>query len=203
MPENLYEKEGPLLSVVVPCYQIGEKASYLNECLKSLHLQTWKSIEVIIVNDGSPDDTQKVIEDAVENFRNEGMNVRSIEMKENLGVSEARNTGIRAARGRYVGFLDYDDLWVEHFAQNALEILEGDPTNKVVLGGTILYRRYGKKEKAHLLRIPDDINSMPWGEFCAYHLINNFRVGMGSAVICRRALFEEFPELRMDRFLNN
>jgi glycosyltransferase involved in cell wall biosynthesis len=197
------KETSPLLSVVVPCYNIGQKAGFLRECLHSLLLQTYSHhLDVILVNDGSQDDTQDVIEEAVSSFTEKGLSVRALALEENLGVSEARNAGIRAARGKYVGFLDYDDLWLEHFALQAVEVMESRSQIKVVLGGTILYRQFGRKEKAHLIPIPENINEIPWGDFCAFHLINNFRVGMGSAVICRRDLFEEYPQLWMDQFLS-
>ncbi len=91
----------PILSVIIPVFQTE---AYLRECLASVANQTLGGIEVIIVNDGSPDDSQRIIngyEFVFDNFV-------SISIK-NQGQSVARNIGLEHARGRYVTFLDSDD----------------------------------------------------------------------------------------------
>ena len=99
-----------LFSIVVPAYNAGK---YLRRCIDSVLQQTFCDYEMIIVNDGSKDDTLAV----VENLRDERVRVIS---QENQGVSVARNTGISAAKGEYVCFLDADD----EFMPNHLEVLE-------------------------------------------------------------------------------
>ena len=89
------------ISVIVPVYNTEK---YLPKCLDSLVNQTLKDIEIIIVNDGSPDNSQKIIDDYVKKYKN----IKAFE-KKNGGLSDARNYGIKKASGEYIAFLDSDD----------------------------------------------------------------------------------------------
>lgn len=93
----------PILSVIIPVYSTEE---YLSECLASVTKQTLEGIEVIIVNDGSPDDSHRIINAYEFVFQN----FVSISIS-NQGQSVARNIGLKRATGKYVTFLDSDD-WV-------------------------------------------------------------------------------------------
>ena len=96
--------QNPLISVVVPAYKVE---NYLEKCIGSIIAQSYGNLEIIIVEDGSPDGTAKLC-DALAAKDNR---IRVIH-KENGGVSQARNTGIAAATGEYICFVDGDD-WVE------------------------------------------------------------------------------------------
>ena len=192
----------PLLSVVVPCYKIAARVSLLEDCVRSLTYQTYSNIEVVIVDDGSPDRSVEEISAIVDSMGSRFVGMRLVRLEENLGVSEARNSGIREAKGDLVAFLDFDDLWMPEFAQGSVDILVRDPCVDVVLGATILYRQFKSKRKAHLLDLPSSLNTTDFARFCAWHLINNFPVAMGSAVVCRRSLFDRFPALWMDHYLS-
>ena len=93
---------GIKISIIVPVYN-SEK--YLEETLTSLAEQTLKEIEIICVNDGSTDRSKEILED----FANRDRRIRIITQK-NSGQSAARNTGIKAAHGEFIGFLDADDI---------------------------------------------------------------------------------------------
>lgn len=88
------------ISLVVPVYNTEK---YLRKCLDSLLNQTFHDIEIICINDGSTDNSAKILE--------EYPHIKVI-TQENRGLSEARNTGIKAASGDYIGFVDSDD-WVD------------------------------------------------------------------------------------------
>lgn len=94
----------PKISIVVPVYNVQK---YIGECLESLVNQTFKDIEIIIVDDGSPDESYKIYEEYAE----KDSRIRIIK-KKNAGVSEARNTGIDNATGDFLMFVDSDD-WME------------------------------------------------------------------------------------------
>lgn len=99
-----------LISVIIPCYK---QAHFLIECIESLQAQTYQNWEAIIINDGSPDNTNEV----AGLLLNKDRRIRYIE-KCNGGLSSARNTGLLAAQGEYIQFLDADDkLESEKFAQ--------------------------------------------------------------------------------------
>lgn len=94
----------PEISVIVPIYNVEK---YLTKCVSSILNQTWKNLEVILVDDGSPDSSGKMC-DA---FAETDERIRVIH-KENGGLSDARNVGIEAARGNYLLFVDSDD-WID------------------------------------------------------------------------------------------
>ena len=89
------------VSIILPCYNV---APYLDKCLESLVRQTWEDLEIICVNDGSTDDTPAVLR----GWAQKDARIRVID-RENGGLSAARNTGIDAATGEYIGFVDPDD----------------------------------------------------------------------------------------------
>ena len=90
------------VSVIVPVYNVE---NYLEKCLDSLANQTLKEIEIIVVNDGSPDNSQKIIDKYSKKYKN----IKSY-IKENGGLSDARNYGIKKAIGEYLAFIDSDDF---------------------------------------------------------------------------------------------
>ena len=118
MPSNLarpinFDRDSsmpdPLVSIITPVYN-GEQ--YLSEAIESALAQTYKYFELLIVNDGSTDNSASIIKPFLKDSR-----VIYIEQK-NAGVAAARNTAIKQARGKYIGFLDQDDLWLS----NKLEV---------------------------------------------------------------------------------
>ena len=89
------------VSVIVPVYNVEK---YLDKCLNSLVNQTLKDIEIIVVNDGTKDNSQDIIDKYAKKYKN----IIAIK-KENGGLSTARNVGIEKATGEYIGFVDSDD----------------------------------------------------------------------------------------------
>jgi glycosyltransferase involved in cell wall biosynthesis len=102
-------KTGPLVSAVIPTYNYG---AYVGKAIDSVLNQTHSNIECIVVDDGSTDNTREVV-------AKYGERVHYIYQK-NAGLPEARNTGVKAARGEFVGFLDSDDEWEPNFVEVAL-----------------------------------------------------------------------------------
>ncbi|MHA2857023.1 glycosyltransferase [Paenibacillus lautus] len=93
------------VSVIVPVYNVEK---YIRKCLDSLVDQTLNDIEIIVVNDGSTDGSQKIIDEYAEKYPYKIISLS----KENGGLGEARNFGLEYARGEYIGFVDSDD-WVD------------------------------------------------------------------------------------------
>lgn len=92
------------LTVIIPCYNVEK---YLRQCLDSVINQTLKEIEIICVNDGSTDRTQKILEE----YSKKDDRILVIN-KPNGGLSSARNAGMEKMQGEYIAFLDSDD-WVD------------------------------------------------------------------------------------------
>lgn len=95
----------PKVSVIVPVYNTEK---YIKKCLDSLLTQTLQDIEIIIVNDGSTDNSEKVIKEIIELNKNNKIEIKYFK-KENNGLSSARNFGVRKATGKYISFIDSDD----------------------------------------------------------------------------------------------
>lgn len=127
-----------LVSVIVSAYNIEK---YLSRCLDSLLMQTCKSLEIIVVDDGSTDHTPEICDSYVKNHDN-----IIVIHKENGGLSSARNAGLKAAKGSFIGYVDGDD-WVEPEMYEAMlkACLEKDAEIAVCA-----YRQVGKgAEKIH------------------------------------------------------
>ncbi|MCU7617177.1 glycosyltransferase [Chryseobacterium sp. PBS4-4] len=91
------------ISIVVPVYNVE---NYLAKCLDSLVNQTYQNIEILVVNDGSKDDSEKIIQNYAQRFPDK---IKAFN-KDNGGLSDARNFGIDRATGEYLGFVDSDDF---------------------------------------------------------------------------------------------
>ncbi len=111
----------PLVSVVIPCYK---QALYLPEAVASVAAQTFADWEIIIVNDGSPDETGAVARQLIGQYA--GRRIRLLETR-NEGLARARNAGIRAAAGAYVLPLDADDKIEPAMLAKTVALLEAEP----------------------------------------------------------------------------
>lgn len=106
----------PKLSIIVPIYNVEK---YLARCIESLLEQTYRDYELILINDGSPDNCPEIME----LYAKKDERVVLIH-KENGGVSSARNAGLKKAQGKYIGFVDPDDYVESTFFQELIEELE-------------------------------------------------------------------------------
>lgn len=120
------KKKDDVVSIVIPTYNRSE---LLRKAVESLQAQTYQSIEIIIVDDCSSDDT----EETVKNMKDK--RIRYIKHERNKGGSEARNTGIKQANGRFVGFLDSDDQWLPEKLEKQLSVFKQNPFAGVVYTG--------------------------------------------------------------------
>ena len=93
-----------MISVIIPIYNVE---NYLKKCIESVINQTYKNLEIILVNDGSNDNSKNIIDE----YSTIDNRIKVIN-KENGGLSDARNAGIEIAKGDYITFLDSDD-WIE------------------------------------------------------------------------------------------
>jgi len=121
------------ISVVIPAYQA---AVTIKDAISSVLTQTFTDFEVLVVNDGSSDETTNIIE-AVSDKR-----VCLLVHPTNKGAAAARNTGIRAAQGELIAFLDADDVWVNEKLAKQVSLMENHPE----YGGCITGYRYETEE---------------------------------------------------------
>ena len=108
-----------LISIIVPVYNVE---LYLNECINSIRNQTYKNLEIILIDDGSTDNSGKICDEYAK------IDSRIVVIhKENKGVTSARKVGVEIANGKYIGFVDSDDYIDKEMYKNMLKkILETD-----------------------------------------------------------------------------
>ena len=99
------------ISVIIPVYNVEK---FLARCLDSVINQTYKNLEIICVNDCSPDDSAKILED----YAKKDKRIRIITFEQNRGQSCARNQGLKVSNGEYIYFLDSDDWIATDFIEN-------------------------------------------------------------------------------------
>ena len=110
-----------MISVVIPLYN---KEQSIAATIQSVLAQTYTDYEIIVVDDGSTDNSLKVVQERVSELENE--RVRIIH-QENAGVSAARNKGILESKGKYIAFLDADDLWAPNYLATLAALIADFP----------------------------------------------------------------------------
>jgi len=129
----------PKVSVIIPTYQY---AHFVGQAVESVLAQTYKNYEIILVDDGSTDNTSEVLS----NF---GDQISVIYHRENRGLSAARNAGIRVSKGKYVAFLDADDVWMPNKLRLQVKLLDQNSDVGLVFSDmTYFGKRCGSKKRA-------------------------------------------------------
>jgi glycosyltransferase involved in cell wall biosynthesis len=113
-----------LVSIVIPTYN---RSAMLPRALASVQGQTWKNLEIIVVDDGSTDDTAEVMA----GLQQDDGRIHFLHHRLNRGAQAARNTGIQSATGRWLAFLDSDDEWLPHRLEAGLAALQRSGTKAV------------------------------------------------------------------------
>ena len=120
----------PVVSVIIPAFNA---ARFIREALESVFSQTRSDFEPIVINDGSPDTVE--LEAELAPFMS-----RIVYLKqENRGISGARNSGIRHARGRYIALLDADDIWEPDYLAVQVDVLEKDKQAAIVYPNALIF----------------------------------------------------------------
>jgi glycosyltransferase involved in cell wall biosynthesis len=167
----------PLVSVVVPAFNA---AKTISETLRSISQQTYSALEIVVVDDGSTDETA----DIARRYGATDARVRVV-TKPNGGVASARNAGIHCTKGAFVAFIDADDLWhPTKIAKQLKVLLAGGPDMALVYAP---FRQIGADGR--VLASPHKYGVNGW--VIHRHFYSNF-VGNGSALLVRRSVLEEF-----------
>ena len=141
-----------LVSIVTPMYS---GAAFIGEAIRSVQAQSYPYWEMIIVDDCSPDDGEGIAE--VQKYESTDARIRLIASKVNKGSSGARNIALRNAKGRYIAFLDSDDIWHPDFLTNQLSFMQLHNAPLVFSS----YRRIDEITKKELLKpyiVPSKVN---------------------------------------------
>lgn len=114
----------PLVSIIVPVYKVED---YLNQCVKSIVDQTYRNLEIILIDDGSPDNCGYLIEE----WAKKDNRIIALHQK-NGGLSAARNTGLNSCHGEWLAFVDSDDYIAKNYIEKMLQTAMRDQTNLVI-----------------------------------------------------------------------
>jgi len=164
----------PAISVIIPTYN---RCQLVKEACQSVLRQTCADFEVLIVDDGSTDDTGSVIKQIADS------RVKYF-YKKNGGQSSARNLGLVKATGEYVAFLDADDLWPPHYLQSLAEQLEANKEFGAVYTRVIKLRPDGTKKE---LSVPKRCMS----GWITKHFFGGLPCLMPSAILFRRSVWKD------------
>lgn len=165
------------VSVIVPVYNMEK---YLDKCLNSLVNQTLKNIEIIIINDGSIDNSKNIIN----SYKNKYPNLIKVLTQDNQGISIARNKGLEQAKGKYISFVDSDDYIAKDTLKKAYEYIEKKQSDIVVwnyyevneLGEIIRENLLPNFKDTNLQNDPTllfAINPAPWNKLYKKSLFDN------------------------------
>lgn len=158
-----------LVSIIITCYNYGR---FLAQAIDSALAQTYPNVEIIVVDDGSTDNTREVAEQY-------GAHIKYI-YQSNAGVAHARNHGLAESKGHFINFLDADDWLLPEKIAVQMAIFEAKPELDVIICG-----RYEADEAGNILT-----ETIPfWGLKALHHLLNNKSFSQHSALI-RRCVLE-------------
>lgn len=184
------------VSIIIPVYN-SEK--YILRCLNSVVNQSYKNIEILIINDGSSDNSLKILE----NFQKKYSNVKVID-KENEGVAMTRNRGIRLTTGDYIMFIDNDDFIDENYVETYVNEIKNCDYD-IVIGG---YRRVNEENKILFYETLQDtkwskyIIMAPWAklykrEFLIKNNIKFLSYKIGEDVYFNLLAYSKNPKIRI------
>lgn len=177
------ENKGPAISVIVPIYNVSQ---YIRQCLDSLNNQSFQNIEVIMIDDGSPDDSGKIAEEYVR----DKYPIFRIIHTENRGLSAARNLGISEAKGQWIMLVDSDD-WVDRrFCERAYNAAIENDADMVLFGyrkttdmnGEIVVSDEGTQSEIITNEKAYEIGeTAPWNKLYKKELFDNIKYPVGHA----------------------
>lgn len=158
----------PLVSVIMPCFNY---VHYVGSSIASVLNSTEENLELIVVDDGSTDDSRTVIKMAA--ARDE--RVKPIFFDENKGISAARNAALKAATGEYIAFCDADDAWFLNKLTDQLELFLAHPEADIAYGDSKIIDATGKETGALFsarFPVPGDGNGNLFPTLCVRNFIN-------------------------------
>jgi len=137
-------KKPPLVTILIPAYN---HAAYIEECILSVLNQTYDNLEIIIINDGSTDDTESVIKNVIDN-KNSISNIEYYS-QDNQGVCKTLNRGIKLAEGKYIASIASDDVWVTDKIEKQVDFLEKNNDVGLVFTDTFFIHDQSKASLKH------------------------------------------------------
>ncbi|MCC9137341.1 glycosyltransferase family 2 protein [Pontibacter silvestris] len=170
--------ELPLVSVIMPAYNAGK---YIAESIKSVVLQTYVNWELIVIDDGSTDNTASL----VKGFVRSDCRIKYL-YQENGKQGKARNTGISAAKGKYIAFIDSDDLWLSEKLEIQIKCFSKSEAD-LIFSDTYIFRNEFLIENTKVLQTK---NGVYYGEEGAIAFIKRNRIPTLTA-ICKKKVIDK------------
>lgn len=160
----------PFLSIIIPVYNKGK---YLDKCLQSIVSQSFTDWELILVDDGSADESGVICD----RWQEQDARIQVIH-QQNSGVSSARNNALKQAKGRYIQFTDADDWWAEESFQELFNAITTYEKPDILIYGMTKVYPSGNKKQIH----PCAIGGIPLKEFFANLIVEQKETGIYGAV---------------------
>lgn len=129
----------PIVSIIIPVYN-SEK--FIKETIESILSQNFKDFEIIIIDDASKDESLKIIE----NISKKDKRIRVLKIKTNKGKAGAINVGFKHTKGRYITFLDADDIFYQERLKKQVEFLDAHPKIDMIYGNMMTFWKDGKEK---------------------------------------------------------
>ena len=216
-------ERGALISIIIPIYKVEQ---YLDKCIQSIINQTYKNLQIILVNDGSPDKCGKICDEyALKDNRIEVIH------KINGGLSDARNVGIGRAKGKYIGFVDSDDYIEKDMYENMYNLLEERnadvcicnfynviENNNIIKNPNNGIQEYNKIDILKEILLDKQIQSYAWNKLYKSELFDNVKYPVGKKYEdigttfyilekCNKVVVTDLPKYyylnRIDSIVNN
>ena len=168
-----------LISIIIPCYNIEK---YIEKCIESIEKQTYKDIEIIVVDDCSKDGTLDKLKELQEKYSN----LQVYQNDKNRGAAYSRNFAMKKAKGEYIGFVDSDDYITEDYYEKLMETAEKEKADLVATDIEIVYEN---NSNAPIL------SRACLGEVTKFNLVNNGLAASPCNKIIKKELIEEYSFL--------
>lgn len=183
----MIRENNPLVSIIIPVYNVEK---YLKKCLDSIVNQTYRNLEIIVVNDGSPDNSWRIIE----KYQQEDTRIVYVK-RQNGGLGAARNSGIEVSHGEFLCFVDSDDWISLEYVDRLLNVAITDNSDVVICNMQYIYSdgqvkpRTPKITKYEIINSEEALKREFIGDQYKFHAPNKF---------CKRDIFIKnnirFPE---------
>lgn len=185
-------KVDDLVSVIIPFYNIADKIDIFKNALQSVVKQTYRPLELVLINDGSIDKTNELVQELLQgNLMPEDIKVQYESLAVNSGTSIARNKGVRVSNGQYILFLDFDDVYFPDYIGKVKSHFTSFPDIDVIMSNAYFYVEWLNSVKVYSYSIIPTLNQLTWEELVLYFVTNNFPFPLGSALACRREVFSK------------
>lgn len=178
------KQDNSLITIIVPIYKVEK---YIHKCINSIINQTYTNLQIILVDDGSPDNCGEICDE----YAKKDSRIEVIH-KKNGGLSDARNVGIKNAKGKYIGFVDSDDYIKEDMYENLYNDIEENQADisicnfyNVIDGKNIIknandgIKEYNKIEILREILLDNKIQSYAWNKLYKRELFDNIEYPLG------------------------